>query len=145
MNPFETSVAVDPNLSFSVLNVTNTGKKGGQSEGIPIPLGLQPPGAQNQVCLHIIYPNVILIFQSGPSDQGNYDTTRSHVDILLEQRDRAQNDYHGARQAWETFRSQAKDWAVFTNRIHRTPEEESLVNSVSIAFLLEFFNYSFLG
>ena len=49
MQPFETSVAIDPNSSYSVLNVTTSSKKAGQSDGIPIPLGLQPPNVQNLV------------------------------------------------------------------------------------------------
>ena len=49
MNPFETSVALDPNASLSVLNMTTGGKKGGQSDGIPIPIGLQPSSVQNLV------------------------------------------------------------------------------------------------
>ena len=49
MNPFDTSVTVDPSVSFSVLNLSTAGKKTGQSDGIPIPLGLLPPSAQNTV------------------------------------------------------------------------------------------------
>ena len=131
MNPFETTVAVDPNLSFSLMNVTTSGKKAGQSDGIPIPLGLQPPEAQNQVFNPSLFQIIIPFIQVGPADQGNYETTRSHVDILQDQRDRAQAEYHTAKQAWETFQSQAKDWTIFTNRIHRTEDEEKLVNLVS--------------
>ena len=49
----------------------------------------------------------------------------------METRDRAQQEYNNARNAWNTFRAQAKDWTTFTNRIHRTPSENELVNSVS--------------
>ena len=56
MNPFETTVALDPSLSVSVLNVSTTGKKGGQSDGIPIPLSLQPAGSQNQVLISYTHP-----------------------------------------------------------------------------------------
>ena len=55
MNPFEASVALNPTASFSVLNVTTDGKKGGQSAGIPIPIGLQPSGAQNMVCFVFLF------------------------------------------------------------------------------------------
>ena len=54
MNPFETTVSVDPSSSFSVLNLSTAGKKAGQPEGIPIPLGLQPPSAQNTVCFNFL-------------------------------------------------------------------------------------------
>ena len=52
------------------------------------------------------------------------------MDILLEQRDRAQVEYNTARKAWNEFRTEAKDWTTFTNRIHRTPEEDELVKKV---------------
>ena len=56
MNPFDTAVAIDPSASFSVLNVTASTKKNGQSEGIPIPLGLQPACNQLAVSLFCLRP-----------------------------------------------------------------------------------------
>ena len=51
MNPYETTVSIDPNCSVSLLNVSTTNKKAGQSDGIPIPLSLQPAENKDQVNL----------------------------------------------------------------------------------------------
>ena len=63
-------------------------------------------------------------------DQDNYETTKAHVQILRESRDRARREYDTARAAWGTFKKNASLWAEYTNRIHRSEEEDKLVEEV---------------
>ena len=63
-------------------------------------------------------------------DVDNYTTTKAHVQILKESRDRACQEYNLARDTWTNFKKNAALWAEYTNRIHRTPEEEKIVEEV---------------
>ena len=64
-------------------------------------------------------------------DHDNHATTKAHVAILLESRDRARREYDTAREAWSSFKAKAASWVEYTNKIHRSEEENELVNTVS--------------
>ena len=63
-------------------------------------------------------------------DHDNYETTKAHCNLTRESRDRARREYDEARESWSSFKTKASSWADFTNRIHRSSEEETLVNEV---------------
>ena len=63
-------------------------------------------------------------------DHDNHETTKAHVSILLENRNRARREYDVARETWINFKKDATAWAEYTNRIHRSPEEDDLVQKV---------------
>ena len=131
MEPLDNSLAMDTSsLNLSVLNTT-TNRRSGASSGIPIPLTLQPSTSTAMVCFRPVNLSLNLwIFNETDSDHVSFDTVRSHGDILRDQRDRFQVEYQKALTARTTFLSQARQWTDFSNKIHKSDAEKSLIQQV---------------
>ena len=50
--------------------------------------------------------------------------------ILRDSRERARAEYDQARDEFTAFNRQVESWTEFSNKIHRTPDEQALVDQV---------------
>ena len=86
-------------------------------------------------------PILIFIFKTSTAsaDADNYLTTKAHVSVLDEARNRKRAIYDSALAAWNEFKVKAVRWTEISNKINRTEEEKSIKTEVFSNFNLKNF------
>ena len=138
------------NLSVNVSGLTK--KNSAHNIGIPLPLGLIPqkPAAVSYTTfkfwskISYYIPITKCEFQtSSVGDADNYQTTRTHVGVLEETRNRKRAAYDEALNAWSDFKNKAVRWTDISNKINRTEEEKAIKAEVFNPEFLVLINNSY--
>ena len=127
------------NLSLNLSGLTK--KNSAHNIGIPLPLGLIPqkPVSVSRAILEILSPMISYLIPkiqtSSNGDADNYQTSKTHVSVLEETRNRQRVAYDQALAAWNDFNAKAGQWTEISNKINRTEAEKAIkteVNSICI-------------
>ena len=68
--------------------------------------------------------------KSSGEDTRNYQAQVSHEKLLLEDRNQKCDEYEQALAVFTNFREKASKWTEYSNRIHKSEEEQELIDQV---------------